>query len=110
MSILLETLNKAMEQHTILTKEIYDKINAEDNKLSCFVTGKRGFITWEGLNEEPDEYGLEKIINYKTVKSTKYSALDVLDMIKQGMTVEDIEPMLYTQIRYITFKKLSEVN
>ena len=46
----------------------------------------------------------EKIAKYYTTTTSKIKAVDVLEMVKQGMSIEEIEEKLYTQVRYVVLK------
>ena len=61
---------------------------------------------WDTIIANPERFGVKRIEVYTTVPSFKYKALDVLDMIKQGQTIEEIEQKLYTQVKNILLEKL----
>lgn len=105
----IENLTKG----TILTKEIFDeeaRRNARERRKAYKATGihcdRKDLITWENLRINPEKYGLKKLEGFRDTKSSKYSAIDVLEMVKSGKTVEEIEPLLYSKIRFIYFEKI----
>lgn len=61
---------------------------------------------WDIIIANPERFGVKRIEVYTTVPSSKYKAIDVLDMIKQGQTIEEIEQKLYTQVKNILLEKL----
>ena len=104
---------KDLAKGTILTKEIFDeeaRRSARERRKAYKVTGIRGdrkdLITWENLRINPEKYGLKKLEGFRDTKSSKYSAIDVLEMVKSGKTVEEIEPLLYSKVRFIYFEKI----
>ena len=104
---------KDLAKGTILTKEIFDeeaRRNARERRKAYKATGIRcdykDLITWENLRTNPDKYGLKKLEGFRDTKSSKYNAIDVLEMVKNGKTVEEIEPLLYSKVRFIYFEKI----
>jgi hypothetical protein len=104
---------KDLAKGTVLTKEMFDeeaRRNAKERRRVYKTTGIRcdykGLITWENLRTNPEKYELKKLEGFREAKSSKYNAIDVLEMIKSGKTVEEIEPLLYSKIRFIYFEKI----
>lgn len=103
---------KDLAKGTILTKEIFDeeaRRNARERRKAYKATGircdRKDLITWENLRTNPEKYGLKKLEGFRNTKSSKYSAIDVLEMVKSGKTVEEIKPLLYSKVRFIYFEK-----
>jgi hypothetical protein len=103
---------KNLAKGTIVTKEIFDeeaRRNARERRKAYKATGircdRKDLITWENLRINPEKYGLKKLEGFRDTKSSKYSAIDVLEMVKNGKTVEEIEPLLYSKVRFIYFEK-----
>lgn len=104
---------KDLAKGTILTKEIFDeeaRRSARERRKVYKATGihsdRKDLITWENLRINPEKYGLKKLEGFRDTKSSKYSAIDVLEMVKSGKTVEEIEPLLYSKVRFIYFEKI----
>ena len=104
---------KDLAKGTILTKEIFDeeaRRNARERRKAYKATGIRceykDLISWENLRTNPEKYGLKKLEGFRDTKSSKYSAIDVLEMVKSGKTIEEIEPLLYSKVRFIYFEKI----
>ena len=104
---------KDLAKGTILTKEMFDeeaRRDSRERRKAYKATGIRcdykGLITWENLRINPEKYGLKKLEGFRDTKSSKYSAIDVLEMVKNGKTVEEIEPLLYSKVRFIYFEKI----
>ena len=49
-------------------------------------------------------YGVEKVVDYRITTTSKITAVDVLEMIKQGVSVEDIEKKLYTKVKHVSIR------
>ena len=104
---------KDLAKGTMLTKEMFDeeaRKGAKERRRAYKTTGIRcdykSLITWENLRTNPEKYELKKLEGFRDAKSSKYNAIDVLEMIKNGKTVEEIEPLLYSKIRFIYFEKI----
>ena len=104
---------KNLTKGTILTKDNFDeeaRRNARERRKAYKATGIRcdskDLITWENLRINPEKYGLKKLEGFRDTKSSKYSAIDVLEMVKSGKAVEEIEPLLYSKVRFIYFEKI----
>ena len=104
---------KDLAKGTILTKEIFDeeaRRSARKRRKAYKATSNRGdrkdLITWENLRINPEKYGLKKLEGFRDIKSSKYNAIDVLEMVKSGKTVEEIEPLFYSKVRFIYFEKI----
>lgn len=95
---LLNTIAK----NTVLTKDEYKELTRKARKAF----GKESFTLWDTIIANPNKFGVARIEIYTKVPTTKYKALDVLEMVKNGMSIEEIEPMLYTQIKSVQIKKI----
>ena len=97
---------KTLEKGTILTKKEYEKayygLIKELRKKGEYENVY--FSNWSKILQTPDRFNVERIeINHK-VPTSKITTVDVLEMVKNGCTVEEIEKVIYTTITEIRIK------
>ena len=49
---------------------------------------------------------MERVETFYTTTSSKYKVSDVIEMMKKGMSVEEIEQTVSTQVKVIKLKKI----
>lgn len=96
---------------TEVTKDMYQEFKYQYYRNYRKVNGLKHLpveamvvTAWDILLQTPEKFGVEKIAKYYTTTTSKIKAIDVLEMVKQGMSVEEIEAKLYTQVRYVVLK------
>lgn len=86
---------------TVLSKHEYRELA---HKVYRETKGEEHCSNWEYIIANPQNYGVERVVEYYTTTTSKVSAEDVLEMVKQGYTVEQIEEKLYTQVKVVKIK------
>lgn len=100
-----------VEKNTVLAKEDYLRIQHKIFKESGNTTRERimartDICSWDTVIANPERFNVARIEIYTKTPTSKIKAIDVLEMIKEGKTVEEIEPMLYTQVKSVQIKVL----
>lgn len=95
-------LLNTIEKNTVLTKQDYLEITRKARKQ----LGEGSCSLWDTVIANPERFGVARIEVYTKTPTSKFKAIDVLEMIKEGKTVEEIEPMLYTQVKSVQIKVL----
>lgn len=95
-------LLNTIEKNTVLTKQDYREITRKARKQ----LGEGSCSSWDIVIANPERFGVARIEVYTKTPTSKIKAIDVLEMIKEGKTVEEIEPMLYTQVKSVEIKIL----
>ena len=92
---------KTIEKGTIITKRKHWEYSMKQyREEGSFL------VDWQVIITKPEKYGFERIEEYNTTTSSKYSVTDVIEMMKKGMTVEEIEQTVSTQVKTIKLKKI----
>lgn len=60
--------------------------------------------SWDYIIANPQNYGVERVIEHYTTTTSKVNVVDVIEMMKQGYTVEQIEAKVYTQVKVVKIK------
>lgn len=70
------------------------------------ITRKAGInrANFDAVVADCEFYGVEKVVDYRVTTTSKITAVDVLEMIKQGVSVEDIEKKLYTKVKHVSIR------
>ena len=95
-----------LESGTEFTKRGYEStdflIRREEKRLQ----GKEGirFASWETVISNPDRFNVERVEIFYKVPTTKVTTVDVLEMVKNGCTVEEIEKAIYTTTKEIRIR------
>ena len=90
---------------TVLTKREYTMLGFLTRKEDL----KNGeedvyFTNWQKVIENPDRFGVERIEIVRKVPTSKITTVDVLEMVKNGCSVEEIEKAVYTTTKDIQIK------
>jgi hypothetical protein len=90
---------------TVLTKREYTMLSHTTRKEDL-KNGKEGirFTDWQNVLDNPERYGVERIEIAHKVPTTKVTTVDVLEMVKNGCSVEEIENAIYTTTTEIRIK------
>ena len=92
-----------LEKGTILTKTQYEKgyygLMRELRKQG--ITENLHFSRWDLIIQNPERYGVERMEVFHKVPTSKVTTVDVLEMVKNGCTVEEIEKAIYTTTKEI---------
>lgn len=93
-----------LEKGTVLTKaeyrELCYKFTVRDNRRRIVERPK----DWDWVIQDPDRYNIEKIEVFHTVPTSKVTTVDVLEMVKKGCSVEEIEKAIYTTTKEIRIR------
>lgn len=86
---------------TVLSKHEYSEL-----KFQLYRESKRTeqCSAWDYIIANPQNYGVERVIEHYTTTTSKVNVLDVIEMMKQGYTVEQIEAKVYTQVKVVKIK------
>ena len=102
------TLEKfaTLEKGTIITKEQYREMRFEKSrKGKRFDPESRCYLaSWEVVTQNPDRFNVERVEIFHTVPTSKVTTVDVLEMVKKGCSVEEIEKAIYTTTKEIRLK------
>lgn len=90
---------------TVLTKREYRMLNYTTHKEDL-KNGKEDlyFTNWQNVLDNPERFGVEKIEIFHKVPTSKVTTVDVLEMVKNGCSVEEIEKAIYTTIKEVQIK------
>ena len=90
---------------TVLTKQEYTMLSFITRKEDL-KNGKEGIYCadWQKILSNPDRFGVERIETVRKVPTSKITTVDVLEMVKNGCSVEEIEKAVYTTITEIKIK------
>ena len=90
---------------TVLTKREYTMLSFTTRKEDL-KNGKEGIYCadWQKILDNPDRFGVERIETVRKVPTSKITTVDVLEMVKNGCSVEEIEKAVYTTITEIKIK------
>ena len=90
---------------TILTKREYTMMSHLTRKEDL-KNGKEGirFTDWQNVLDNPERYGIERIEIFHKVPTSKVTTVDVLEMVKNGCSVEEIEKAIYTTTKEVQIK------
>ena len=94
----------SLEKGTVLTKREYQEIARKftvRDKYKHIVECPKG---WDWIIQEPERYGIERVEIFHKVPTSKVTTVDVLEMVKNGCSVEEIEKAIYTTITEIRIK------
>ncbi len=91
----------SLEKGTVLTKSKYQEISrnfyTRDNYKRIIECPSR----WDLVIQDPERYGVERMEVFHKVPTSKVTTVDVLEMVKNGCTVEEIEKAIYTTVKEI---------
>lgn len=94
----------SLEKGTVLTKSEYKEIARKfiiRDKYKHIVESPKG---WDWIIQEPEKYGIERVEIFHKVPTSKITTVDVLEMVKNGCSVEEIEKAIYTTTTEIQIK------
>ena len=57
---------------------------------------------WDLVIQNPEKYGVERIEAFHKVPTSKITTVDVLEMVKKGCSVEEIENAIYTTTKSVS--------
>lgn len=87
------TFNRREWNH--LSGQIYRKSGREN-----------GLLYFDEVLGNAEVFGVERVVTYREATSSKYSVHDVLDLIEQGHSVDEVREMLRSQVRLVTMRVL----
>ena len=94
-------LLSSLEKGTVLTKSEYEKISRDfyvrDNYKRIVECPSR----WDLIIQNPEKYEVERMEVFHKVPTSKVTTVDVLEMVKNGCTVEEIEKAIYTTTKEV---------
>ena len=97
-----------LEKGTVLTREEYRALAHEfsvyEYKGKFIVNTIEKPKEWEWVIQNADKYGVERIEIFHKVPTSKVTTVDVLEMVKNGCSVEEIEKAVYTTTTEIRIK------
>lgn len=92
---------KTIKEGTVITKRKHWELSMKQHEEEGSF-----LVDWQVMITKPEKYGFERIEEYNTTTSSKYSVTDVIEMMKKGMTIEEIEQTVSTQVKTIKLKKI----
>ena len=88
---------------TVLSKAKYDsfsrKYYVRDKKYHTLIEYPS---RWELIIQNPEKFGVERIEAFHKVPTSKITTVDVLEMVKKGCSVEEIENAIYTTTKSVS--------
>ncbi len=93
-----------LKKGTVLTKEQYEKFWSKDFRENKDKPSYTSLASWTRLLSEIKRFNVEKIEEFITVPTSKITTVDVLEMVKQGKSVEEIEKAIYTTVKIVKIK------
>ena len=94
-----------VEKGTIFTKAEYEefasKFTVRDKKWHNVI---ECLSRWDLVIQNPTRYGIERIEIFQKVPTSKITTVDVLEMVKNGLSVEEIEKRIYTTVKIVKIK------
>lgn len=102
----------SLEKDTIISKADYDEYCQEYRKAYRkehnvkHLPFEEYLPTWEDIRNHANKLGMERVETFYTTTSSKYKVNDVIEMMKKGMSVEEIEQTVSTQVKVIKLKKI----
>ena len=95
-----------VESGTVFTKRNYTDANFSQVRESRRNNEEAVYFTnWQNVISNPDDYGVERIETFHKVPTSKITTVDVLEMVKNGCSVEEIEKAIYTTTMTVTIRK-----
>ena len=95
------TFLNSIARGTTFTREDYINLEREYYKKT---KEHLDLVSYDTILANPLRFNAEKIVDYYTTVSSKITTVDVLQMIKQGYSVEEIEKAVYTKVKTVSIK------
>lgn len=89
----------SLAKNTVLTRQEYQNLSSKQYRL----VGE-GLLNFDAVISQQERFGVEKVVEHYTTTTSKVSVTDVIEMMKQGYTVEQIEAKVYTQVKVVKIK------
>lgn len=64
--------------------------------------GRIVILSFDQVLAQKERFGVDRVISYRDTTNSKYSAMDVLNLIKEGHSVEEVETMLHTKTKQVS--------
>jgi uncharacterized protein YjaG (DUF416 family) len=93
-----------LKKGTVLTKEQYEKFWSKDFRENKDKPNCTSLASWTRLLKEIKRFNVEKIEEFITVPTSSITTVDVLEMVRQGKSVEEIEKAIYTTVKIVKIK------
>ena len=88
---------------TVLSKAKYEsfsrKYYVRDKKYHTLIEHPS---RWDLVIQNPEKFGVERIEAFHKVPTSKVTTVDVLEMVKKGCSVEEIENAIYTTTKSVS--------
>lgn len=95
----------ALPSGTVLTKREYTKLSYATHKEDLKNGNEDFYFTdWQKVIDNPERFGVERIDIFHKVPTSKITTVDVLEMVKSGCSVEEIEKAIYTTTKEVQIK------
>lgn len=78
-------------------------------KMMTTHKGENGRIVILSIDQvlaQKERFGVERVISYRDTINSKYSAMDVVNLIKAGHSIEEVEAMLHTKTKQVSMRIL----
>ena len=93
----IKVFNEEVERNTILTKTQYRELASKHSNWREHIS----LSSWDTIIANPERFNVERIELFHTVPTSKITTIDVLEMVKKGCSVEEIEKAIYTTVKEI---------
>lgn len=93
-----------LKKGTVLTKEQYRQFWSKDYRAKRDVQDYTTLASWDRVIQNADLLNIERIEIFQKVPTSKITTVDVLEMVKEGKTAEEIEKAIYTTIKIVKIK------
>ena len=91
----------SLEKGTVLTKSKYQEISRNFYTRDSYKRIVECPSRWDLVIQDPERFGVERMEVFHKVPTSKVTTVDVLEMVKNGCTVEEIEKAIYTTTKEI---------
>ena len=92
-----------LEKGTILTGSQYREACSQLMKMlrKRGITENLHLSNWSTVIQDPKRFNVERIEIFHKVPTAKITTVDVLEMVKNGCSVEEIEKAVYTTVKEV---------
>ena len=94
---------KGLKKGTVLSRQDLWDIRIQYHKET---KGHMPLLSFDQILAQGERFGVERVISYRDTINSKYSAMDVVNLIKAGHSIEDVEAMLHTKTKQVSMRIL----